>query len=98
MTDYHLTLPSNEPGVVLIVVDGEDAGVAVFDRREDNWEARLYPPPVNGEIVHNNDEFVCARRLRDLRALLQRRLDTDGPWWRASEAAVVAQLGERADG
>lgn len=81
-----LTMPSNEPGGRRLVVDGQWVGDASYSADEDDWEATLYPPIINGERRYNDSEFVRARRLRDLRIVLQRRIDTDGPWWmKASE-------------
>ena len=78
-----LTMPAVEPGNRDIRVDGVKVGFAidVWDSQDPYngaWEARLY------SSVTVPREFVATvnrLRLRDLRAELQRRLDTDGPWW-----------------
>ena len=78
-----LTMPAVEPGNRDIRADGVKVGFAidVWDSQDPYngaWEARLYGSvTVPCEIV----AIVNRLRLRDLRAELQRRLDTDGPWW-----------------
>jgi hypothetical protein len=78
-----LTLPLLEPGAATIKVDGRAVGHAftVWDERDHwagSWMAYLWPEAGRLDL---HGPVVCGFRLRDLRAVLEKRLAEDGAWW-----------------
>lgn len=80
-----LTLPAAEPGMRYILADGVKVGHVVDvwspqDPWRGAWEATLHSVPGRPSP---GDVKVCCLRLADLRAELEDRLATKGPWWAA---------------
>lgn len=79
-----LTLPSYELGACDIRVDGETVGFCLGNFHD--WSAFLWPVADQRRAADDCEE-VRAPRLRDLRDLLGRRLNEDGPWWTTTPPA-----------
>jgi DNA-binding XRE family transcriptional regulator len=82
-----LVLRPVEPGLHRIVADGQVVG-HIYDEwdPQDHWNGRrvaaLWAAP---GCPDQKVAIVKRLRLRDLRAELNRRLETDGPWWSETE-------------
>lgn len=80
-----LTLPATEPGCCRVVADGLDVGFTAQHTEEYDgsewtvWSAHLWTDlsdPDGAGLV------VTRPTLRELRAALRERLETEGPWWK----------------
>jgi hypothetical protein len=83
-----LTMPSYDIGAARILVDGHHVGNALGHHT--HWGAYLWPV-ADQPKYWQRCEKVRARKLRDLRTILQRRLEDQGPWWTPASPGVSGQ-------
>lgn len=76
-----ITFPGYDIGAADIMTEGKNAGICLDEGNL--WRAYLYTSLTDRRIRLGGEEEVTAETLGELRRVLRKRVEDEGPWWSA---------------